>query len=209
MSVEPKIIESCASELSFGDRVDLVLKEQRRSKVWLSEQLTISKQNLNYILRHSCKPKYLHAISESLNIQEQWLREGRGPKHIDTHQGYHEIPVLPMLLNQNDDQERPAPKMSLIVGKHLDPACFAVQLTNASMDPTFQKGTFLIFDPNRIPKDVDFVCLSLKEQQGLLFRQIHIDAGDVYFKAINKMYRIIHNEPHIIHGVLVEARMRF
>ena len=44
---------------------------------------------------------------------------------------------------------------------------------------------------------------------GFLFRQIHIDAGDIYFKAINKMYRIIHNEPHIVHGVLVEARMRF
>ena len=167
MPAELKSFPPRACELSFGDRIVMVLREQRRSKVWLSEQLRISKQNLNYLLRHSCKPKYISDISSCLNLQEKWLIDGNGPKNRDSQVGFREIPVLPMLLNQDNDLEQPAKKTTLVGGKHLDPACFAIRLTNASMDPAFQSGTFLIFNPNSLPQDADFVCLSLKQQNGV------------------------------------------
>ena len=201
--------EASDPDVTFGDRVNQALKDQRRSKVWLARPLNISKQNLNYLLCHSFRHKHVEAISEALSLQQKWLIDGKGTKHLDTPAGHRKIPVLPMLLNQGNEYEHAGGQMILIAGKHLDPASFAVQLTNTSMDPTFHKGSYLIFDPNRQAKNADYVCLSLKNKQGLLFRQMHIDTGDIYFRAINQMYRTIHNEPFIINGVLVEVITRF
>lgn len=194
---------------SFGDRVNQALEEQRRSKVWLAHRLGISKQNLNYLLRHSYRHKHIEAISEALSLKKTWLLYGKGTKNLETPLGHRKIPVLPMLLNQANEYEQAGDATTLIVGRHLDPACFAVQLTNTSMAPHFRKDSYLIFDPNRQAENTDYVCLSLKNQPGLLFRQVHMDTGDIYFKACNQMYRTIHNEPYFINGVLVEAISRF
>lgn len=219
MEIEPETVQ-CAHEefvkefepenASFGDRVNQALREQRRSKVWLAHRLNISKQNLNYLLRHSYRHKHIEAISEALSLKKTWLLYGKGTKHLDTPLGHRKIPVLPMLINQaNEYEHADGDTTTLIVGRHLDPACFAVQLTNTSMAPYFKKDSFLIFDPNRQAENTDYVCLCLKNKPGLLFRQVHMDTGDIYFKACNQMYRTIHNEPYFINGVLVEAISRF
>lgn len=218
MEIEPETVLRAHEEFikefesenaSFGDRVNQALKEQRRSKVWLASQLNISKQNLNYLLRRSYRHKHVEAISEALSLKKTWLLYGKGTKHLDISQGHRKIPVLPMLINQANEYEQASDAATLIVGRHLDAACFAVQLTNTSMAPYFKKDSYLIFDPNRQIENTDYVCLSLKNKPGLLFRQVYMDTGDIYFKACNQMYRTIHNEPYFINGVLVEAISRF
>ncbi len=87
--------------------------------------------------------------------------------------------------------------------------CFAWQLDNASMEPTFKKGSLLIFDQSLTANNGDYVLISLPANDNILFRQYHSDGADIYFKAEDKMYRNLINEPHTIHGTLIEARKMF
>jgi SOS-response transcriptional repressor LexA len=198
-----------ASKLSYGERIMQVLREQRRSKVWLAEQTGLSKQNLNYLLRHANSIKHASTIAECLGIHTTWLTSGLGGKYRAQRQEFIRVPVLPLQINSQNIQDSHNKTNYLIANNKIDAACFAIKLNNKSMEPEFKAGSYLIFDPNKEIAEACFVCMSLKNKPGLLFRQYHVDGADVYFKTLNDMYRIIQNEPFVIHGVLIEDRREF
>ncbi len=198
-----------ASNLSYGERIMQALREQRRTKVWLAEQVGISKQNLNYILRHANSAKHATKIAECLGIHTTWLTSGLGGKYKTQKQEFIRIPVLPLQINSQNIERSYNKTSYLVANNKIDAACFAIKLNNQSMEPEFKAGSYLIFDPNKEIAEACFVCMSLKHKPGLLFRQYHIDGTDVYFKTLNDMYRVIQNEPFIIHGVLIEDRREF
>ncbi len=199
---------------SFGDRIMLILNQQRRTKAWLAEEIGISKQNMNYLLKHSVKAKHLHKIAEKLNISPAWLQDGIGPINVNSPANCHirpipilaieEIKYLDYHINQKSSR-RP----HLMGEPTLPKDCFAILLDNNSMEPHFKKGSSLIFDSKKTPISGDYVVISLVDKEDVLFRQMHIDGNDTYFRAIDSMYRNIQNEPHAIHGVLMEARAHY
>lgn len=196
-----------ASQLTYGERIMQVLREQRRTKVWLADQVGISKQNLNYLLRHANTPKHANAVADCLGVHLPWLTNGVGSKHKTERQPYLRIPVLPLQINTTNNP-RQGKTRYIVTDSSFDAACFALQVNNHSMEPEFKPGSYLIFDPNKTIEEACYVCMSLKHKPGLLFRQYHADGTDVYFKALDDMYRVIQNEPYIIHGVLVESRRK-
>ena len=202
-------VQISAVKVSFGDRVIQVLREQRRTKVWLAEQVGISKQNLNYVLRHANTPRHVAEIAESLGVQKTWLITGIGNKQKSSRHPYTKIPVLPLQVDSDHISKICERTKYLISDTSIDAACFALKVRNDSMEPEFKPGSYLIFDPNKPMRESCFVCMSLKHKPGLLFRQFHSEGDDVYFSAFNDMYRVIRNEPYIIHGVLVENRRQF
>jgi hypothetical protein len=199
-------IPPLASELTFGERVMQVLHEQRRSKVWLAEQLKISKQNLNYLLKHSARPKHLELICRHLYLHQKWLEQGIGPRYNHANDTNLKIPLLPVSLNQNEKRTEEGATEFIQGHSGMDPACFALHLNNDSMAPEFKAGSILIFDPNRKAQHNDYVCLSLKTRDVIMFRQMIVDGKDTYFKAADPMFRVLCNEPHVVHGVLLESR---
>src|ERR1700735_1444031 len=91
-----KIEETIAGEdVDFGERILMTLEYQRRSKSWLAEQIGISKQAINYLLKHSSNPKYVNEIAGALEVSPEWLLSGKKSGRIFEEQtGVVRIPVL-------------------------------------------------------------------------------------------------------------------
>lgn len=67
----------------------------------------------------------------------------------------------------------------------VSPDAYAIHLEDASMDPVFPKGTLLIADPQRPPKDRSYVIAKLAKLKTPIFRQLHIDAQYFYLKPLS------------------------
>jgi SOS-response transcriptional repressor LexA len=96
---------------------------------------------------------------------------------------------------------------------NLSDYAFATLMEDSSMEPLFPKGTLLILDPDRKPKDRSYVVVGLEETETFIFRQLLIDADDQYLKPLNPdsnifKTRLIQKKDHVI-GVLVESRNRY
>lgn len=206
-----EFLQNIKSE-NFGQKVNRILEGQRRSQIWLAEQIGISKQALSYILNHSQKPKYISEIASILGVSPQWLK---GEEIYDTdlvqpaNMG-RRIPIHNMRTFQLQKLSDTAPKECIIIDAALSLDCFAVLLDNSSMEPLFKKKSVLIFNPDKTAENENFVLAKLyNDNNDVFFRQIIINGKDIYFKAIDPLYAPVINEPHDILGVLIESRIVF
>jgi transcriptional regulator with XRE-family HTH domain len=90
---------------------------------------------------------------------------------------------------------------------------FATVLIDTSMEPIFNRGNVLIFEPALLPKDRSYVLVRLAGKQGFIFRQLLMDADHKYLKPLNpdlKVFkmRLLGVEDSVV-AVLVEARQLF
>ena len=74
----------CADIIKFGDRVEFLIEKKGISKLWLADKLGVTKQALNYLLKHSSKPKYIDELAEIMQANPHWIEFGEGrPFHGD------------------------------------------------------------------------------------------------------------------------------
>jgi len=87
---------------------------------------------------------------------------------------------------------------------------YALRQQDSSMEPYFPKGTILIIDPEKAPKDRSFVVVILHDYKEAIFRQLMVDGPNRYLKALNPDYsnvKIISlHKDDVISGVLVQSR---
>jgi SOS-response transcriptional repressor LexA len=89
-------------------------------------------------------------------------------------------------------------------------AGYALKVKDASMEPVFPKGTLLIADPKKQPKDRSYVIAKLINFPEPIFRQLLIDAQEHYLKPLSpdferyKMTRLENNDK--ILSVVVQAK---
>jgi SOS-response transcriptional repressor LexA len=195
----------------FGERIAMLLQQQKRSKAWLANKIGLSKQALNYLLNSSAKPKYVNEISAALEANPEWLRTGKGTFLIlsNDDQGIRQIPLLNIEAIGKADQEKIKSLGTVTADQAYPSSCFAVKLENTSMEPTFNQGSILIFDPSKKPRSGDFVVFSVEASGQVFFRQYYSDGDDIYLKSVDTMYKNFKNEPITIHGVLIESRNQF
>jgi hypothetical protein len=197
---------------SFGERVLLLLQQRQRSRAWLADKIGITKQGMNYLLNISAKPKYVNEISAALEVNPEWLKTGKGTFTISSSEGAGGIRQLPLVDIETIGkmQTEQIKGLSTIIADHAySSSCFAVKLENTSMEPIFNQGSILIFDPSKKPRSKDFVVFSVDSTKHVFFRQYYSDGDDVYLKAVDAMYQTFKNEKITIHGVLIESRNKF
>ncbi len=87
---------------------------------------------------------------------------------------------------------------------------YALKVKDASMEPAFPKGTLLVVDPKRQPKDRSYVIAKLKDLPEPIFRQLLIDAQEYYLKPLSpdfEQYRMTRLEKNDkILSVVVQAK---
>ena len=87
---------------------------------------------------------------------------------------------------------------------------FALVMPDTSMEPMFQRGSLLIFDPRNEPQDRSFVLVRLGSPGTVVFRQLIIDVDQKYLKPLNPDFnlfkmRLLDKNDEIIAN-LVESR---
>lgn len=203
----------CANKIKFGDRIEFIIEKKGISKLWLADRLGITKQALNYLIKHSSKPKYIDELAEIMQINPRWIEFGDGmPFYNDVKYeikaNVHKLQVhgpksvLLELKGEPQTGEYGAIDYTGDNGENL----IAYKIQNDSVFPPFLEKTVLIFDKKKQPFHGDFVLLVKKADSSVLVRQYSTDGGDIYFNAKNKNYKnLISSEASIV-GVLIEAR---
>lgn len=94
-----------------------------------------------------------------------------------------------------------------VVGKKT----FALTVNDSSMEPVFSIGTKIIIDPEKTPKDRNFVIVKINDVNEVLLRQLIVDGADYFVKPLSK--ELMHSklrklsEPgNRLCGVLVQTR---
>lgn len=90
---------------------------------------------------------------------------------------------------------------------------FALIMQDYSMEPLFEKGSTLIFDPELTPIDHSFVLIKRIVTKSCVFRQLLIDHDQKYIKSLNpdisaSSLRLIGEDDEIA-ACLVETRSNF
>lgn len=196
-----------SASLPFGQRVAHIIEGRGLSKAWIANKLGISKQALNYLLRHSIKPKFIDELAELLQINPHWLETGVGEVSVVTKKKGNFFPNILIktkseLLQGEKNIEQPHEFIEFF---HSDNEAFtAYKLSDDSNFPPFIEGSILIFDKFRELSTDDYVLIIIENE--LYVRQYLIDGFNTCYKASNNKYKTFINPKAILLGVLVEAR---
>lgn len=200
---------SSEPEEKFKDRLSYLIESKGISKSWLAEKLGISRQALNYLLKHSNKPKYVDEISDILDISPQWLETGEGTVRLNknTESGLCKIPVI------NDETSSQyingvdvgCSEYILIDGNQEN--FIAFKISNDSIFPPFIEGTILVFDKNIKYKHGDYLLISDKDNN-FFVRKVIIEAGrEKYVPSSTDLYESFSKKDSVkILGTLVQSQ---
>jgi DNA-binding XRE family transcriptional regulator len=143
------------SKSTFSDRVELLLNARGCSKAWLANELGVSKQALNHILRHAKKPKFVCEIAILFDINPLWLQTGE-----QSNQQKLNMPLRTISLYAFDDilREKQIQNITQLEKIFLKPENehkhFALLLHDyPAMKPKFENNSILLFDEDVTPKN--------------------------------------------------------
>ena len=196
-------------DLMFGQRVAFIIESKGVSKAWIAEKLGISKQALNYLLRHSTKPKFVDEFAELLDVNPEWLETGAGTASNKNHTtttslDINTIPVRTKaeLINSTEkfEDHRETIDFARDNAKHV----IAYKLDDNSNFPPFIQGSILIFDTKKQPVNGDYVLLIIEGD--VFVRQYLVDGKNHCYKASSGDHKTFINPTADLLGVLFEAR---
>ena len=121
---------------------------------------------------------------------------------------------LPLILSNTEylsklaNNKRETIKTSCPVSKH----SFALKIRDNTMLPLFPEHTTLIFDPDKTPRDNNYVIVKINNHKSILFKQLIIDKPFEYVISINPLFREntikLESSDKII-GVLIQSQMQY
>lgn len=194
--------------LMFGQRVAYVIETSGLSKAWIAEKLGISKQALNYLLKHSVNPKFVDEFAELLKIDPHWLETGEGSPSIRTKEHLQStaatLPVITKADLLTHTKSFGKNKESIEFSRGNAEAFTAYKLEDDSNFPPFIEGSILIFDTKKRPDNEDYVLLIIEND--VFVRQYLVDGDNICYKAGNGGHKTFINPKAKLLGVLVEAR---
>lgn len=197
--------------MMFGQKIAYIIEINGLSKAWIADRLGISKQALNYLLKHSIKPKFIDELSELLKLDPKWLETGVGyPQIKATTAKLANIATIPIATKLELLDNTAITKQH---GETIEFACknletlIAYKLENDSNFPPFIKGSILIFDTKKRPKSGDYVLFITNKD--VFVRQYLVDGKNICYKASNSEHKTFIN-PKVspLLGVLIEARYK-
>lgn len=199
-------------QLRFGDRIEFLIEKRGISKNWLAQKMGISKQALNYLIKHSTKAKYIDSIAEILSANPSWIEFGTGdPFFIEADlqkaqvsklRVYDSNATLFTLKEKHQDIGQ-----EFIEFKDMPISNYiAYLISDDSLFPPFIDGSVLIFDKKKPPSNGDYVLLAIGDRQSLIARKYSKDGDSICFQSNNPNYQSLNGVDAVILGVLIEAR---
>ena len=89
-------------------------------------------------------------------------------------------------VNMHDDALTQQVKEELLCPVYCGKRTFALRVRGVSMEPRFREGELIFVDPDADAEHGKFVVVSLAPAQEPVFRQLLVEGGKRYLKALNK-----------------------
>ena len=187
----------------------------------LARLVSVKPQAIHYLCSsNSKKSRFTYEIADALKINSLWLATGHGVMRlkddldVQLRESQQRVPVLDwkqiefFMAQGNKMANIPTHAGEwVLTNSDVSPNGFAFRLQDKSMYPRFDHDTLVIINPQRTPKNKDFI-LTYLELSGVIFRQYEVEKEVLLLKPINMaMYKSITIAPaDLIIGVMVEAR---
>lgn len=214
--------KTVASERNYSDlnhRLFELMRSKNITMQTLAKEAGVAIGTIQKLMTDpSCNPT-IASIEAICNVLDISISEIIGQKEkINTLNASNvfllEWEELPLILSNTQylftlaSNKREMIKTSCPVSKH----SFALKVHDNSMLPLFPEHTTLIFDPDKIPKDDNYVIVKINNHQNILFKQLIIDEPFKYVVSINPLFKenVIKLEPgDKILGVLIQSQMQY
>jgi len=196
----------------IGQILNRLMAEKKIRVAELARQINLPQPTIHRIATGACEHPHLSSLEPIANFFSISIDQLKGHELIPWLDRASRIPFLTweQALSWPSNKKQ-LPRSELIftdanVGKN----GYALKIADAAMDPVFPKNTFLIADPDRLPKDRSYVIAKLSNINRPIFRQLLIDVQDRYLKALSpdfeqyKMTRLNDNDE--ILSVIVQAK---
>ncbi len=193
-------------ELSFGQRIAYIIESRGLSKAWIAEKLGISKQALNYLLKHSTTSKFVDELADLLELNPEWLEKGTGQPVIKNRntEKINAIPICSkkmLLYPENNSHDFNG---SIDFATNNINHIIAYKLDDNSNFPPFIQGSILIFNTKKQVTNEDYVLVIIEND--VFVRQYLVDGNNICYKASNHEHKTFINSKAKLLGVLLEAR---
>ena len=195
---------------NFGERVNHILANQRLTKTWLANKLNLSKQNINYLLHYSSRPRHLKQIAELLDVSQEWLQTGNGPINKMSPDGARHYCTIPIFgsnqLNDFESSDYSGAKSGLLTELNTPKNAFAVLLERDLGEQIFRLGNILIFNPDLSHADQNYSLIRFPSCGKVILHhptlnQRHLNLCDPKGQARDNNTEAL--------GVLIEVRIIF
>lgn len=210
MSIETLTLSEILTRLMFARRI-------RTTE--LARQVNIPQPTLSRIVSGATTNPHqtsLKILADFFGITVDQLRGYQPISWLDTQDletpGLKKIPFLTW--EQVGEWDKNKDKLNdyeqIFTDAKVGKLAYSLAVKDASMEPLFSKGTLLIIDSEKTPKDRSFVIASIKNYSEAIFRQLVIDGPHQYLKPISPDFdrfqmSLLSDEDTIL-GVLVQAR---
>lgn len=211
-----------SSNFDISGILNHLLEKHNLSESALGREINVPRATINRLATGKTpnpRATTLQAVAEYFGITVEQLLGQQPLSEEEQKANIQEQPkAIPLLAWENVlDWEKIQSEINPTNHKHwissedaLKEGIFALEITGEAMWPQFQEKTILFIDPQRIPKNRDFVIYYLKQHNEVFFRQLIEDNQYKFLKPINPIFPTIQLEPEdILIGVVVQARNNF
>lgn len=195
---------------NFSNRVEMLLDSRGCTKAWLANELGITRQALNHLLKHGKKPKFVSEIAIVFNVSPKWLETGEGSAQQIVDNVLISVPLYELSLVVNAcGIENMSPIDKILLKPDFQHHYFAILFQNCpSMSPRFEENSILIFDQNISPQNGSYVLANMTDV-GIVIRQFFIENTEMILKPANDAFDMIKCHRCDILGTLIETRIKF
>jgi len=206
------------NQQNLSERLLYALKYRKMSQASLARLVGIKPQAIHYLCHNTARTsRFAHEIALALQINASWLSHGTGMMLSEDEplariaRNQKLVPVLePCELQKTITQNPDYHDAREWVPANSDASehSFAFQIQDNALYPRFDRGTLIILDPDRAPKNADFILMFLADTGDFVFGKYVVRKSCVTLEPMNtRLYKTIEKKAEdIIVGVIIEAR---
>lgn len=189
-----------------------LLSERGMRVTELARQVNVPQPTIHRIITGVCESPHLSSLKPIADFFSITVEQLKGLDPIGSFDHTSKVP----LLNWNEAVDWPSNRSklkkreTLLTDASISPNAYALIINDASMEPVFPKGTQLVVDPAKPPKDRSYVIAKLENLPEPIFRQLLVDGSSRYLKPLTpdlERYKmtLINNNDKIL-STLVQAK---
>ncbi len=203
--------------LEISDILNYLIKKTCISESELARKVNLPRATINRLTSGKTpdpRASTLNAIAEYFDISLDQLLGKQPLSELNNAHPYSDISIPVLSWEEAKIWEKRSNKSIyqdwITINPLTETGKFALKVNGDAMTPKFSENTLLIIDPDKVPKNRDYVIAFIRKTDEILFRQLIIDGNHKILKPINEIFPCITMEKNdILIGTVTQGRIIF
>lgn len=153
----------------------------------LARQVNLPQPTVHRIAAGVCEHPHLSSLKPLAEYFGISVEQLKGHDHIPWLDRIARVPLITWkdALAWPRKKEGTEQREAVLTDAAVSATAYALKVADSSMDPVFPRNSTIIVDPERDYKDRSLVIVKMGAHPEAVFRQVRLDAGAVYLKALS------------------------